>query len=265
MFSNLRQRISTYLEPTERLQFAAWSLYAVCRDRIRFHGLGAFSGATKWRDEAFALWYRTLKVQILRYECSTVVPSLVASAEGTILELGPGAGNHIPMFDQEKVRHIYGIETNDSFMLDLQALITLRQLEEKYTVIHAAVEDTDVLEKHGIVSGSIDTIVSMQVFCSARKPDAVAKELYRLLKPGGKLIFWEHHRSHDLVTWIVQNIWNVPWSFFLGGCNLNRDIDRIIRSAGTWENADEIEDTEQEKPWSMMPRVWGTLVKPIKM
>ncbi|OTB01934.1 hypothetical protein M426DRAFT_265210 [Hypoxylon sp. CI-4A] len=199
---------------------------------------------------------------ILRYEFSTAAPSLAASAEGTVLELGPGMGNYIPIFDQTKVNHIYGVEINGSFIPELEAKVEECKLSDKYTIIHSGIEDTDVLEKHGIKAGSIDTVVSLQVFCSAAQPEAVAKELYRLLKPGGKLIFWEHSRSRDPATRVAQNIWNFPWRFFMGGCNMNRDILQIIKSAGLWEGIESLEEDKNLPPWAMMPRIWGTLVKP---
>lgn len=34
--------------------------------------------------------------------------------------------------------------------------------------------------------------------------EAVVKELYGLLRPGGRFVFWEHHGSADLVTKMVQ-------------------------------------------------------------
>jgi hypothetical protein len=32
----------------------------------------------------------------------------------------------------------------------------------------------------------------------------VVKQLYELLKPGGELVFFEHHRSHDAITRTAQ-------------------------------------------------------------
>jgi len=78
-------------------------------------------------------------------------------------------------------------------------------LRGKYTLLSCGAEDTDVLETHGITDGSVDTIVSIQVLCSVDKPGDVAKGLYKLLKPGGKLIFWEHHHSHDPLTKLIQS------------------------------------------------------------
>ena len=41
---------------------------------------------------------------------------------------------------------------------------------------------------------------------------------------------------------------------------MTRDTRAIIAAAGKWENFESIESDEQ--PWSMLPRVWGVLVKP---
>ncbi|KAI2635776.1 S-adenosyl-L-methionine-dependent methyltransferase [Hypomontagnella submonticulosa] len=262
MASTIRQRLTSYLSPIEPLKYAIWALYTTCWNAIRTRGLGAFSEAGKWRDEAFALWYRTLNAHFVRMESGSAVPHLVASAEGVVLELGPGLGNQIPSFDQTKIRHIYGVELNEFLIPDLHAKVTECGLDGKYTVIHSGVEDTDTLEAHGILPGSIDTILSIQTFCSFSQPEAVAKELYKLLKPGGKLIFWEHSLSHDFVTRRVDDLWNIPWNFLVGGCNRNRDTLRIIKSAGPWENLDAIEENRGEPHWRMMPRFWGVLVKP---
>ena len=41
---------------------------------------------------------------------------------------------------------------------------------------------------------------------------------------------------------------------------MTRNIKSIIAAAGKWENYNSIEGDEQ--PWSLLPRVWGVLVKP---
>lgn len=56
--------------------------------------------------------------------------------------------------------------------------------------VHAALENETVLEQqHRIVSNSVDTILCIQVLCSVTDLETVAKIVYRLLQPGGKLIF----------------------------------------------------------------------------
>lgn len=54
-------------------------------------------------------------------------------------------------------------------------------------------------------------------------------------------------------------LWNPFWRFGVGECNMTRDIVRILGQAGQWDNLGSVQGDEQ--PWSMMPRVWGELVK----
>ncbi|KYK60331.1 hypothetical protein DCS_01468 [Drechmeria coniospora] len=182
----------------------------------------------------------------------TIVPQLVPQCDGVVLELGPGLGNQLCRFDKSKVTRILGVECNPYFIPDCQKQIEEQGLEDKYELITSSIQDSDVLERYGIEAGSLDTVLSIQVLCSVPNPTAVVKELYRLLKPGGKLIFWEHHRSSDWITAAAQYFWNPFWWPFVGGCNLTRDTRAVIAAAGEWENYDSIEG--DEKPWSMMPR-----------
>lgn len=60
------------------------------------------------------------------------------------------------------------------------------------------------METYGIVPGSVDTILSMQVLCSVEKPEEVLRYLYTLLKPGGRMVVYEHVQNEDWVSRIVQ-------------------------------------------------------------
>jgi hypothetical protein len=60
----------------------------------------------------------------------------------------------------------------------------------------------------------------------------------------------------------VADLWNPLWRPFIGGCNLTRDIKSIILESGEWENVDSVMGDEQQKPWGLLPRVWGVLTKP---
>jgi hypothetical protein len=54
----------------------------------------------------------------------------------------------------------------------------------------------------------------------------------RVLKQGGNLLFVEHGASPDPRVEAWQRRINPIWSMVAGGCNLNRRIDELIRSAG---------------------------------
>ncbi|TIA60424.1 hypothetical protein D6C77_04170, partial [Aureobasidium pullulans] len=134
--------------------------------------------------------------------------------------------------------------------------------EEKYIVINAALEDQDVLTAYGIVEGSVDTVVCMQVLCSVPDARAAAKRIWKLLKPGGQLVYWEHQGSSDGVTRWVQSHWNLIRKPLTGGCHLDRDIEDAIMSAGAWEIVEKGRDGDDG--YDLMPRCWGRLRKPVE-
>jgi 2-polyprenyl-3-methyl-5-hydroxy-6-metoxy-1,4-benzoquinol methylase len=53
----------------------------------------------------------------------------------------------------------------------------------------------------------MDTVLSIQVLCSVDDPRSVMREVWKLLKPGGSFVFWEHVRNTDTVTAIVQGMY----------------------------------------------------------
>lgn len=135
---------------------------------------------------------------------STAVPSLVASAHGVVLEVGPGVGSQLDRFDKSKIDHVYGVELNPAFVSPLLAEVETAGLQGNYTVILGAVEDERLLAEYGLKAGSVDSIVCIGTLCSVSNPEQTMRWIYKLLKPGGVFIFWEHRRSHDFLTRLIQ-------------------------------------------------------------
>ena len=134
----------------------------------------------------------------------TAIPALVAKACGTVLELGPGTGSQLSRMDQSKVTKVYGIEPVVALHDSLRTKIKEMRMDDIYTIVPCGVENTTELERYGVVPGSIDTILSVQVLCSVEDPEAVLKQLYKYLKPGGQIIVYEHIRSDDFVSRMMQ-------------------------------------------------------------
>ncbi|NJL16264.1 MAG: methyltransferase domain-containing protein [Nitrospira sp.] len=77
-----------------------------------------------------------------------------------------------------------------------------------------------------------DTVVSTWTLCTIPDPVLALREVGRVLKPGGRLLFLEHGRSDDRTIAVWQDRLN-PIQNVLGcGCNLNRRIDQLIIQAG---------------------------------
>jgi SAM-dependent methyltransferase len=133
--------------------------------------------------------------------------------------------------------------------------------KSKYTILHCGAQDLAALREAGIVEGKealLDCIVSVQVLCSVPEPEEVVRGLYRLLKPGGDLMVYEHLGCRGGVGRIVQNLYNPFWQFALLGCSLNRASDDWLLAAGEWDKVDWKRDSDHG---TLFPRVKGRLVK----
>ena len=133
----------------------------------------------------------------------------MASSSGVVLEVGPGVGTQLSRYEKAKCEHIYGVELNPAFAAPLLAEVEAAGLQGKYTVISGAVEDERLLADYEVRAGSVDSGVCIGTLCSVNEPRRTMRWIYELLKPGGVLIFWEHRRSQDLLTRLVQGILTV--------------------------------------------------------
>ena len=86
----------------------------------------------------------------------------------------------------------------------LRATIKGSGLSDIYSIVPCGIEDIDTLRKYGIEPEIADTVMVVQVLCCVPRPAEVAKGLYRLLKPGGQMIVYEHVKSADFVSRLVQ-------------------------------------------------------------
>ena len=139
-------------------------------------------------------------------ERDTVVPSLIAQAYGTVLEVGPGSGNQLSRLDASKITKVFGVEPTLDLHDQLRASIKKAGLTDVYTIVPGGIDDTQQLSKYGIEKESIDTLLVIQVLCCVPQPEKTVRKLYELLKPEGQMIVYEHVKSQDPVTKLVQGM-----------------------------------------------------------
>ncbi|GAA2857723.1 class I SAM-dependent methyltransferase [Microbacterium arabinogalactanolyticum] len=82
-------------------------------------------------------------------------------------------------------------------------------------------------------SGSVDAVIASTVLCSVRDPARALDEVRRVLRPGGRLVFFEHVAGeHGSWTSVLQAVY-APLSRLIDhGCDPHRDTAASIRAAG---------------------------------
>ena len=82
-------------------------------------------------------------------------------------------------------------------------------------------------------SGSVDAVIASTVLCSVRDPARALEEVRRVLRPGGRLVFFEHVAG-ERGSWtsVLQAVY-APLSRLIDhGCDPHRDTAASIRDAG---------------------------------
>ena len=147
----------------------------------------------------------------------------VPLASGNVLEVGIGSGLNIPFYRPD-VQALYGIDPSREL---------LKMARKRGAAARFPVELLEVSgERLPMEDETFDTVVTTWTLCTIPDPLAALNEIRRVLKPEGRVIFIEHGRSPDAPVLQWQNRLNPLWRRLAGGCNLNREIDALIRAAG---------------------------------
>jgi SAM-dependent methyltransferase len=205
---------------------------------------------------------------------------LLSTLRGTVLDIGPGSGEQLHRYTSSSVRAIYGAEPATKLHLKLQMKAMDAGLGDKYHILDCGAEPRTLipaLARAGLIKegnaseGIFDDIVSIRVLCGVPDVKETVEGLYRLLKPGGRLIAYEHVvapwkiEKGSMVARILQwmYMWIGGWRFWMGGCNLDRNTGVVLRQAGNTEDGPGWSRIEMKNlnAWSTIPHIVGYLVK----
>ena len=75
-------------------------------------------------------------------------------------------------------------------------------------------------------------MVTTWTLCSIPDAQRSLQEMFRVLKPGGRLLFVEHGRAPEPNVRWWQDRLTPAWKRIGGGCHLNRAIEILIEGAG---------------------------------
>ena len=149
---------------------------------------------------------------------------IVHLAEGDVLEIGFGSGLNLPYFDSGKVRRIFGLEPSEGMRRKAQPNVEASGLDVEFIDLPG--------EEIPLEPKSVDTVLVTFTLCSIDDASAALEGMRRVLKSGGKLLYCEHGAAPDGRVRRWQDRLNPAWKRVSGGCNMNRDIPRLIESTG---------------------------------
>lgn len=181
---------------------------------------------------------------------------MIASAEGRVLEVGIGNGANLQYYT-DKASEVVGIEPCEAMVNMAQKKVDkLDGLTDKYKLHVGGGEALPFADD------SFDTAVACLVFCTIPEAEAAAREMYRVLKPGGSLLFFEHVHSEGKVMSRIQKLLNPVWKPLACGCHLTRDTHALFDKTGFVY--DEMERYVHPKMFNIFASVIeGKAVKPM--
>ena len=167
---------------------------------------------------------RFIDLSMRNKETARVRADWVPHARGDVLEVGIGSGLNLPFYSAE-VRRVYGVEPS----AELQKMARKRMASQATKVEFLSQSAEDDLPLSDM---SIDTVVMTWTLCSIPDPLKALRQMKRVLKPNGRLIFIEHGRAPDSRVAAWQDQLTPLWKRIGGGCHLNRKIDDLLVGAG---------------------------------
>ena len=170
---------------------------------------------------------------------------LLSRARGRTVEIGGGTGLNLPYYPGDLDELV--VAEPDAAMrsrLDRRLSRSGRQ---------ARLVDAPA-ERLPFADGSVDTVVSTFVLCTVEAPDLALREIARVLRPDGQLLFIEHVRSESPTLAYWQDRLAGPWRRFAQGCRCNRATAELIVTCGL-----ELEHLS-EASWQAMPPIVRPLI-----
>ena len=176
----------------------------------------------------------------------------ISGASGDVLEIGGGTGANLSYYGAG-VESLTVTEPEPAMLKRLER--KAREQSSQATLLRAPAEDLPFED------ASFDTVVSTLVLCGVDDQPRAVRELRRVLRPGGRLIFMEHVRSDDPRVAKMQDRMN-PVNRFTVCCDCNRPTLDTVRSAGF--EVTELEHTELPKaPPFVRPLIVGSATAPV--
>ncbi len=149
---------------------------------------------------------------------------IIPLAEGNVLEIGVGSGANLVHYDPARVNKLYALEPNPG-------MIRLAQKQLRRTRLNIEFLDLPG-ERLPLEDATVDTVVSTFTLCTIPGIVEAIQGLARVLKPEGKLIFFELGLSPDPAVQRWQKRLEPIQHWLFQGLYLTRDIPALLMEGG---------------------------------
>jgi SAM-dependent methyltransferase len=180
------------------------------------------TGSAAWA-RAFAFLYDPFLWAGERAGVRTLRRNVLSKARGCTVEVGSGTGLNLRYYPED-LDELVLAEPDPSMRVRLEK--RLRRTGRRARVVDAPAERLPFSD------GSVDTVVSTFLLCTVAEPELALREMLRVLRADGQLLFIEHVRaaSPRLARW--QDRLAHPWSRFARGCRCNQSTAELFDTCG---------------------------------
>lgn len=175
------------------------------------------------------LYSRYILPKVVHFTCG-LKPSMrqrekvVPRARGRVLEVGIGSGLNLPFYDPAKVTKVWGLDPS----------LEMTRMAER--IAGAVRFDVEFISLPGdeipLADDSVDTVLVTYTLCTIPETILALRQMRRVLRSDGELIFCEHGAAPDANVRRWQNRLTPLWRRLGGGCHLNRPIPALIEAGG---------------------------------
>jgi ubiquinone/menaquinone biosynthesis C-methylase UbiE len=175
------------------------------------------------------LYRKYVLPKVVHYACSARPnmrqrQKVVPRARGRVLEIGIGSGLNLPFYDADKVEKVWGLDPSP----EMRAMAGRAAASVPFEVELIGLPGEEI----PLDGASVDSVVVTYTLCTIPETTAALRQVRRVLRSGGELIFCEHGAAPDASVRRWQDRVNPLWKRLGGGCNLNRAIPELLESGG---------------------------------
>ncbi|MHA2225062.1 MAG: class I SAM-dependent methyltransferase [Candidatus Hodarchaeales archaeon] len=191
--------------------------------------------AVQKRYDWYSRFYDKFEAPMEQMAFKPLRKKVIGSLYGQILEVGVGSGKNLPYYRSSA--RVIGIDISPQM---------LKKVREKNSTFHGESLELKRMNAEQLMlkDATFDIVVCTFVLCSVPNPIQAIQEMFRVLKPNGRLILLEHVLSEMPLLAFLQKVFN-PFTRGIFGYNIDRDtVKNIKRVKGVIVNDQNLTKTD---------------------